>query len=426
MTESHHDVYVIGAGVAGLIAAHYLARTGLQVCVLESSPQSGGRCRTYRDKQLLAEIDNGNHLITGAYGELLGLLQDIGAMERFRHFPMPAIPVYDAQHGTRAAWDIGNGFSAIQPFTLRDMWASFRLMQADDFTLVGDCTHGGTVFQQRLNHLCRSMLNTTPKDASAKLFWRCISLLRKPGGRDWYLPNISWQDALISPLEQAIIKRKGEIRYGQNVRTIRGEKGTASMLEVGEDTIFLKDSSIVIVATPSTVTQTLLPYVKVPAQQSAIINVHFLRPKELPIPELPVPAVMVTGGTAEWVFIHSQVISTTLSAVDWEGRDEEEVEGQDAMALAHWHDVCAALGWPSDTPIPAYRILVEKRATFAATPKNLLMRPEPKTAFSNVYLAGDYVENNLPATLESAAISARRAVGAAFQQIRRQHEREAA
>jgi uncharacterized protein with NAD-binding domain and iron-sulfur cluster len=101
------------------------------------------------------------------------------------------------------------------------------------------------------------------------------------------------------------------------------------------------------------------------------------------------------GAMSEWIFCHPDRISVTVSAADAViDRPREE------LARVIWDEVARALGM--DDAIPAWQIVKEKRATFAATPQQDALRPEARTRWRNLFLAGDYVQNGLPATIEGA------------------------
>jgi len=110
----------------------------------------------------------------------------------------------------------------------------------------------------------------------------------------------------------------------------------------------------------------------------------------------------VIGGAAEWVFRKPGVVSTTISAGN-RALDTPAV----ALAQQVWHDVRTTLRLPE--PIPPWRVVKEKRATFAATPEQDRRRPPARTPLANLYLAGDWTATGLPATIEGAIRSGRTA-----------------
>jgi len=99
---------------------------------------------------------------------------------------------------------------------------------------------------------------------------------------------------------------------------------------------------------------------------------------------------------AEWIFRKHGVLSVTVSAAD-RLVDFSASELRDLF----WRDVALAYRLPSH-PVPPARIVKERRATFMASPQQLSRRPEQTTTWSNLLLAGDYVNTGLPATIEGA------------------------
>jgi uncharacterized protein with NAD-binding domain and iron-sulfur cluster len=75
---------------------------------------------------------------------------------------------------------------------------------------------------------------------------------------------------------------------------------------------------------------------------------------------------------------------------------------REQLARTVWREVVAALGFPADAALPAWQVVKEKRATFAATPEQEARRPLPGTGYANLFLAGDWVRTGLPATIEGA------------------------
>ncbi len=101
------------------------------------------------------------------------------------------------------------------------------------------------------------------------------------------------------------------------------------------------------------------------------------------------------NGTAEWVFVKPGIVSVTISAanrlVDRAAED---------LAETVWPEVRQTLGLTG--PMPPWRVVKEKRATFAATPAQQLRRPHATTNWENCVLAGDWTDTGLPATIEGA------------------------
>src|SRR5918992_6240519 len=90
-----HDVVVIGAGFAGLSAATALAERGARVTVLEARPALGGRATAFTDRHTGERVDNGQHILVGAYRETFAFLRRVGSEEHVRVSPQLAVDMID-------------------------------------------------------------------------------------------------------------------------------------------------------------------------------------------------------------------------------------------------------------------------------------------------------------------------------------------
>ena len=146
-----------------------------------------------------------------------------------------------------------------------------------------------------------------------------------------------------------------------------------------------------ILAVPAHVAKSLLPEIAAPESFRAILNAHF----RIAAPP-GWPAILgVVGGLVEWLFAFENRLSITISAADrLIDRDRED------LACDLWREVAALTGLGPE--LPAWQIVKERRATFAALPEEEAKRPGPETAWSNLRLAGDWTATGLPATIEGA------------------------
>ena len=195
------------------------------------------------------------------------------------------------------------------------------------------------------------------------------------------------------------LRRRGAaIRFGRRLRGISYTGSNASHLDFGAETVALQDAESVVLALPPSLTADLVPALTVPKESHAIVNAHFRlsTPADLPA-ELPILGLI--GGTAQWIFVRGDIASITVSAAN---PLAEEPAG--TIARKTWSDLAKALGRDRDR-LPRYRIVKEKRATFAQTPEEVQRRPGTRSRFANLYLAGDWIDTSLPATIESAVRS---------------------
>ena len=389
--------HVIGAGLAGLSAAIRLTEAGFRVTLSEAAGQAGGRCRSYRDPQLGLEIDNGNHLVLSGNRAVSAYLATIGASARLSGPKEASFPFVDLRDGKRwtlrpnagrLPWWILSTARRVPDTRARDYLAFARLAGAQR---IGDIIPPeGMLWDRLIAPLMISALNTPAADGSAELAGAIIRETLAKGGRAC-MPRIaepSLAAAFVDPALAWLDLHGAEVRLGRRLRALESQGGRIVKMAFadGEE---LADGPVVL-AVPSWVAADLLPGLTVPTEHHSILNAHFRIAAGARD-----PIIGVIGGTAEWVFAFPDRISTTTSAAD-------HLDGEDREALARriWADVMQVHG--IESPMPAWQIVREKRATFAATPEQDRLRPGAKTAFANLWLAGDWTQTGLPATIEGA------------------------
>jgi hypothetical protein len=183
-----------------------------------------------------------------------------------------------------------------------------------------------------------------------------------------------------------------EIRFGARLRALTFGQHRVSALLFDAGSIELGKDDRVVLAVPAAIAARLVPALTVPTRYSPIVNAHFRCDPPVDSPLF----CGVVGGAAEWIFRKHGVLSVTVSAAD-RMVDRPASELRDLF----WRDVAMAYLLPHH-PVPPARIVKERRATFLASPEQLKRRPQSVTAWSNLLLAGDYVDTGLPATIEGA------------------------
>jgi hydroxysqualene dehydroxylase len=397
-------VHVVGAGLAGLAAAAALADAGRPVVLYESSGHAGGRCRSYFDEALGCVIDNGNHLLLSGNASALRYLALIGARDTVAG---PAEAVYefiDAASGERwrlrpnrgrLPWWILSARRRVPGTRAKDYLAALALWRAaPGATVAAVLGRGGALYCRLWQPLAVAALNTAAEAGSARLFRHILAETLGRGGAACrpLLPRQGLSESLVDPALALLRARGAELRFGARLRaaTFAGDRITG--LDFDDGAVALAAGDMAILAVPAAIAGRLVPGLVVPDAYAPIVNAHF----RIAAPPAAPPLIGVVGGAAEWIFCKRQVLSVTVSAAD---RLVEE--SAERLAELLWRDVAIGYRLP-ERPLPPARIVKERRATFLASPEQLRRRPASVTRWSNLLLAGDYVDTGLPATIEGA------------------------
>jgi squalene-associated FAD-dependent desaturase len=404
------SVHVVGAGLAGLAAAIRLAQRGTQVVLHEAAGQAGGRCRSYRDPALDMMIDNGNHLLLSGNHAALAYLRSIGSEDRLAGPERAEFAFFDLASGEQWMLRINAGrlpwwiFAAKRrvPGTNAVDYVSFaRLLTASSERTICDCVRcEGPLFERLARPLWLAALNTEPKEGSAALAGAVLRETLASGGRACrpLIAHGGLGHAFIEPALRFLAERNIKVEFAHRLRKLRfAGKRVAALAFVEEDVTVGPDDGVIL-AVPPVAAADLVPDLRTPSDFRAIVNAHF----RLAPPKHLAPIIGVLNGTVEWLFTFPDRLSTTISAAD---RLLDVPREQ--LAAKIWDEVATVAALPR--ALPPWQIVRERRATFAATPSEDAKRPGAETAWSNLFLAGDWTRTGLPATIEGAIRSGNRA-----------------
>ncbi len=416
--------YIVGGGLAGLSAATVLAGRGVSVEVIEAAGQAGGRCRSYFDPAMGCVIDNGNHLVLSSNQGVNTYLARIGARDALAGPRKAEFPFADLRDGTR--WTLrpnegpipywfALGKRRVPGSHAGDYLQYAPLMWAGPQVRLDAVVHErGQLWQRLMRPFLLAALNTAPEESSAKLAGAILRETLAKGGRH-YRPRIAHPTlaaAFVEPALKYLEEHKGSLRLSTRLRGMTLGPREVMTLDIADATLPVGPGDAVVLAVPPWAASDLIPGLTVPDDFRAIVNAHFkMTPPPSFLAKNSAPAMLgVIGGTAEWIFGFDDRISVTVS-----GADAIVDQDREDLAMRIWADVAKALN--IDAPMPAWQIVKEKRATFAATPAQDARRPHPKTRWRNLFLAGDWTQTGLPATIEGALRSGETAAALALRHL---------
>lgn len=403
-------VHVIGAGLSGLSAAVALAEAGRRVIVHEATKFAGGRCRSYHDATLDLTIDNGNHLLLSGNHAAISFLRQIGGLDAVTVSAEAAFPFADLATGERwtlrpnagrLPWWILDGRRRVPGTRAPDYFAPIGILRAPASASVGDVMAcRGPLYERLWQPVLLAALNTEPREASARLAAQILRETLGAGGQACrpVVATGGLSAAFIDPALDYLSERGGTVRFGRALREIRFADGAATALAFSGETVELAPEDAVVLAVPPNVARTLVPELTTPQKFHAIVNGHF---RIAPPPGQPLILGIVNGLT-EWLFAYPDRLSVTIS-----GADRLLEEPRETLAEAIWREVAALTGLAPD--LPRWQIVRERRATFSATPEEDAKRPQARTRYRNLALAGDWTSTGLPATIEGSIRSGRTA-----------------
>lgn len=422
MPPPAYRVAIIGGGYAGMSAAVELCRAGVAPTVFEASGTLGGRARRVAIEGEV--LDNGLHILIGAYRETLrmveqvkeandspGLLRvplELDIHHRF-HLKAGALPApLNMLQGLITA----SGLDAADKWVITRMMLSLRLRGytiASDMSVADLLTkHGQTVRARKLlwEPLCVSALNTSPNEASSRVFAAVLrDTFASPASNcDLLLPTVDLTRLLPDRAANFVLCRGGSVRLACRVQAVRSTTSGVCITAGGAEESF--DAAIIAVAPQhvSAIAQ------QEPALTDAvqIIDRFSYRPIHSIYlgygtgVQMPRPMQGLDARYAQWVFDRGQLCGQhgTLGVVISADGQHQDLPQSTLAAAVHAELADAFPGLP---PPRWHRVIAEKRATIASTVG--LHRPTVRTGSPRLFLAGDYVETVYPATLEAAVRS---------------------
>lgn len=459
---SRFDAVVVGAGFAGLSAASRLARDGARVLVLEARSRLGGRATAFRDRETGELVDNGQHALMGCYTDTFAFLDTIGAsanvqrqtelavttierdgrVSRLRcpSWPPPlhlvagvfgwsALGWRDKLAVLKLAGPLRRAQARLKAgTTTADVVRTFRSASSSPDSSRTETVaawlnrHGQTPRLRELlwDPLALAALNQPPEQAEASLFVRVLAEMfgDDPSAAAIVLPARPLHEMYAEPARAFIEARGGAVRTGVTARIVI-ESGAVASVDVAGERV---EATSVVCAVPwfaltDVVTGDTEPLAAILAaaratDPSPIVTVNLWFDRAV----MDEAFVGLPGRLMQWVFDKRAVLGSGASHLSLVSSGAADVLRWTNPQLidAALDEVRGALPRARDAAMVRATVIREPRATFSLAPGQP-PRPGVRTAVSNLFLAGDWIDTGLPATIESAVRSGHLAAEAALQ-----------
>lgn len=420
-------VVVAGGGWAGLACAFELCRRDIPVVLVEAARQLGGRARSIRFRDTV--VDNGQHLLTGACHSLMAVLQQlrIDPQRAFTRIPLTLHSIGGNGSSLRlraprlpAPLHLLGAILTARGLSTKDRLRALRFGRR---LASLDIPAGQDISVQALLHneaqtpaligklwepLCIATLNTAIEEASARIYLRVLreTFLGLRGNSDLLIPKVELGNLLPVPCCEFLEDNGARIVLGKRVTGLEIRGRRVEGVTAGEQTL---PASHVVLATPHVISRRLMSTQrplralcdKLAALGNAPVTTLYLQyPQQVRLPQ---PVTGLHGGIAQWVIDRSPGGAAGLVAVVISARGTHMYMDNDALCATV---VAELAGIFPDWPAPRDSLVIrEKRATFCSRVGVDDHRPPNRTPVRGLWLAGDYTDNGLPATLEGAVRS---------------------
>lgn len=439
-----YDALIIGAGWAGLSTAIKLAEKGKKVCLLESASVPGGRARDIQYHQY--KVDNGTHIMVGAYNETLAIIKKVQSLKathtktaykekdlllrqplnlNYKRLNQPDINIPAATMmgiPLPAPFNILFSFIFSGGIKLTNKLSILKLglkIKRGLITLNNDQDLESFLISQKQpadviktiwEPLCLAIMNTPLNQSSTEIFIQVLkeALFHKRKHSDLLLFKKSLGDTFPHAAETFLSQRGADIFFNQKTRSIKKEN---DIFTVTTQTNTLTARHLVLATAPAHAIKLLAllnhdnrlkPLISKLEQFSyqPICTVYLKYPGHIQC-ERPMQGFL--GATSQWLFDKQSIDKPGLLSVVISSEGKHMAMDNDSLIQLITTELSQFYpDWPA--PEDAF-VIREKRATFTSCVNINRIRPANKTAMQNTWLAGDYTHTRYPATLEGAVRS---------------------
>lgn len=420
------SVSIIGGGTAGLSAAVFLAEKGFKVTVIESSPKLGGRTYSFFDKIFGGEIDNGQHILASWYHNTFDFLKLIGSYDKLEFQKQLEVIFYDNQANRyklkalkiKQPLDILIGLLNYRKLKLKDKISAIKFfskikngkisensvkgLNSDELFAKNSQTEG--IIRFFWKPFILAVFNAEPKQTSAYLLVKILKkgFIEKDGSK-LVFSKVFLNELIVKPAVEYLENKCVKIITNKRIIKINFNDNYVDSL-ISEDNVVIKSDFYVcsvpffefneIINIPGIYSGLLIP--------SPIVNVHFRFDRNTEN-LFPSRFAGLLNTNSQWIFkVSSNQICVVISAANEIAKLEKE-----EIILLCKEELEKCLINFSNYKIIGQRVIKEMRATFVPDKNSLSNRPKNETGINNFFLAGDWTDTEMPATIEGAVKSGR-------------------
>jgi len=427
-------VTIIGGGLAGLSSAVFLHKKGYNVQLFESSPKLGGRAYSFYDREKNLYFDNGQHILAGWYENTFEYLKAIGSYDKLNFQSNLEVNFYDTNkdsfnlktYNLPAPFNLLIGLLNFKALSTSDKFSVFKIYKiftdknleklSNVAELLKAIKQTPTLIQYFWEPFILAVFNAKPESINCKIFLEILKNgFSKKSFSNLVIPKVNLNELFIDDALTYFEKN--------NIKVVEKEKisklffnGNTIDYAVTESGNKIK-SDYYISAVPFFRFKELFEindynqYFKGRGNlhSSSIISLHLFFENEVPADLLKNNSFGMTGliGTkVQWIFKRNpKHLSLVISASDF--LDELTDESNETIYKNCLSELSKCLKGFDELKVKDYKIIKEKRATFIPDNESINERPNQKTAIQNFFIAGDWTNTGLPATIESAIKSSK-------------------
>lgn len=443
-TAKNQDVLIVGGGFAGLAAALRLHQAGAKIRLVEKRPFFGGRAYSFKESKSGETIDNGQHLMMGCYHETIEFLRSLGTLDRLeiqkslsvgfaedsRHFYELKCPNLPAP--LHLAW----GLLSYRGLAFADKKAMLRLMRLsqksqkngqmtrwDDLSvreLLAQTGQTRAAVEKFWEPVALATLNESLDLASARLFIEVLrrGLLSKKSDSNLAVAKVGLSELYANPMQDYLEKYAVPISFNAQAQRLSRENGRFVVdTNLGERLV----ADRVVLAVPPNALGKLLAASEAPFQglvpelsrfgSAPIVSINLWFEDFHPSQRM----LGLINSPIHWVFDKAKILtgekSTHITLVV-SGAHSLAQESKDNLVKLALAELTRFFPELEAKTLRHSQVVKELDATFSAQRGLNRYRPGTHTRHDGLFIAGDWTDTDLPATIESAVLSGHRAADA--------------